>query len=393
MAQMTKKFLGFLISTILVISYGNLYALDLEVSPNLIEFGPNAAPIELGLRVFDKGKPVRWDSKRLKALSSKITVVNTEGESLGLESAFGLKFIPIGASDGLTYRLIGVVDRSIQFKTTLQVTINIASKPGLKSMLSVTIPNSNESIVGNTIKESEARRLLDDLAIVKNNTGNTLSWVTGVGLLLVSFLFGLATLYMTLTKSNTVTKEVGISIKQLQERQSALMSQQQERESNSIKLQQSEFHHELHKQGMDILSSTGKVYATASELVRVTNQIDSDIGDFAKKPFQADEKVKKNVKELKKLVKDITLDSKSSNEELSVWIEHSPDAVVAGVIRGTPPLSLRETFSKAAEEIQYYQEADLIDFDGNADVFDASRPILERCLEFQANEEKESSGT
>jgi OOP family OmpA-OmpF porin len=48
-----------------------------------------------------------------------------------------------------------------------------------------------------------------------------------------------------------------------------------------------------------------------------------------------------------------TLDSLKV-KELSVWIEHSPDAIIAGVIRGTPPLSLRETFSEAIEEIQRF---------------------------------------
>ncbi|NNE99107.1 MAG: OmpA family protein [Pyrinomonadaceae bacterium] len=101
------------------------------------------------------------------------------------------------------------------------------------------------------------------------------------------------------------------------------------------------------------------------------------IQDFAQDSFNASE--------------DATLDSLKI-EELSVWIEHSPDALVAGVIRGTPPLSLRETFSQAAEEIQFYQEADLKNFDGNADVFERSRPVLERCLQFQAGEQKETSG-
>ncbi len=79
-------------------------------------------------------------------------------------------------------------------------------------------------------------------------------------------------------------------------------------------------------------------------------------------------------------------------KELSVWIENSPDAVIAGVIRGNPPLTLKETFLEAIEEIQYMHEIDLDDFDGDAEVFVKSRPILEDCLRFQTSEKEESSG-
>ena len=91
-----------------------------------------------------------------------------------------------------------------------------------------------------------------------------------------------------------------------------------------------------------------------------------------------------------KTSQDATLDSLKI-EELSVWIEHSPDAVIAGVIRGMPPLSLRETFSQAAEEIQYNHEFELKNFDGNSEVFEKSRPILEECIKFQANKKEETS--
>ncbi len=76
--------------------------------------------------------------------------------------------------------------------------------------------------------------------------------------------------------------------------------------------------------------------------------------------------------------------------ELSVWIEHSPDAVLAAVIRGTPPLDLRETFSEAIEQIQYEHESNLENFDGHVDLFDSTHPILERCLRSQASEAKKS---
>ncbi len=81
-----------------------------------------------------------------------------------------------------------------------------------------------------------------------------------------------------------------------------------------------------------------------------------------------------------------TLDSLKV-KELSVWIEHSPDAVIAGVIRGTPPLDLREIFSESIEEIQFSYENELNEFDGNTDLFEEARPTLNRCLQFQVNQE------
>ena len=84
---------------------------------------------------------------------------------------------------------------------------------------------------------------------------------------------------------------------------------------------------------------------------------------------------------------DATLDSLKV-KELSVWIEHSPDMVLAAVIRGTPPLSLRQVLSETIEEVQYEFGSELKNFDGHAEVFESSRENLERCLQLQLSEEK-----
>ncbi len=83
-----------------------------------------------------------------------------------------------------------------------------------------------------------------------------------------------------------------------------------------------------------------------------------------------------------------TLDSLKV-KELSVWIEHSPNAVIAGVIWGSPPLRLRETFSETIEQIELNFEDELRNFEGEADVFNEASPLLEKCLKFQANEDEE----
>ncbi|MEZ5345547.1 MAG: hypothetical protein R2681_08340 [Pyrinomonadaceae bacterium] len=80
-----------------------------------------------------------------------------------------------------------------------------------------------------------------------------------------------------------------------------------------------------------------------------------------------------------------TLDS-FKVRELSVWIEHSSDAVIAAVIRGTPPISLHETFIETIEEIQFRFDSQLSNFEGRPEVFEETRPILQRCLRFQADE-------
>lgn len=87
-----------------------------------------------------------------------------------------------------------------------------------------------------------------------------------------------------------------------------------------------------------------------------------------------------------------TLDSLQLNE-LSVWLERSPDAILAGVIRGNPPLNLRDIFKEALEAIQFVQHEDFEAFDGNVSKFEKSRPMLDNCLRFQLNHEAEKKKT
>jgi outer membrane protein OmpA-like peptidoglycan-associated protein len=73
--------------------------------------------------------------------------------------------------------------------------------------------------------------------------------------------------------------------------------------------------------------------------------------------------------------------------DLSVWIERSQNLLFAAVIRGNAPFSLREKFKTAVEEIELENEEELVDFRGNADSFEQSRPILQDCLEYQIDGE------
>ena len=67
--------------------------------------------------------------------------------------------------------------------------------------------------------------------------------------------------------------------------------------------------------------------------------------------------------------------------ELVVWIEQGPLAVLAGVIRGTPPQTLRNSFRLAIERIHQAHGAALQAFDGDADALAAALPQLQSCLE------------
>lgn len=83
---------------------------------------------------------------------------------------------------------------------------------------------------------------------------------------------------------------------------------------------------------------------------------------------------------------DATLDALRVRD-LSVWIEHSPDAILAAVIRGNAPLTLRETFIEAIERVQFQYENELDNFHGETKTFEPSKPILQQCLQMQIGEE------
>lgn len=84
------------------------------------------------------------------------------------------------------------------------------------------------------------------------------------------------------------------------------------------------------------------------------------------------------------------LDSLQLND-FSVWIERSPDAILAGVIRGNPPLHLREIFKEAIEAIQFVQREEFEEYEGDTNEFEKSRPMLDNCLQFQLNQEEKKS--
>ena len=69
--------------------------------------------------------------------------------------------------------------------------------------------------------------------------------------------------------------------------------------------------------------------------------------------------------------------------ELNVWIEHGPQAILAAVIRGSAPESLRPMLRSALETIHIRYAAPLAGFSGDDTQLEGARPLLESCLATQ----------
>ncbi len=76
--------------------------------------------------------------------------------------------------------------------------------------------------------------------------------------------------------------------------------------------------------------------------------------------------------------------------DLTVWIDQGSGAILAGVIRGDPPMELRDVFQEALETIHAQFSELLQSFHGDTTVFQEARLPLEDCL--QAQFEKKSKG-
>jgi OOP family OmpA-OmpF porin len=69
--------------------------------------------------------------------------------------------------------------------------------------------------------------------------------------------------------------------------------------------------------------------------------------------------------------------------DLSVWIEQGPRAVLAAVIRGSAPQTLRPVFQDALDAVHVQYATELEAFKGDTAPFEAARPALEACLQTQ----------
>jgi hypothetical protein len=69
--------------------------------------------------------------------------------------------------------------------------------------------------------------------------------------------------------------------------------------------------------------------------------------------------------------------------DLTVWIEQGSRAILATVIRGTPPVKLRDFLQHTLESLHAQYSDSLQNFQGDAAVFLETRPHLEDCLQAQ----------
>lgn len=67
-------------------------------------------------------------------------------------------------------------------------------------------------------------------------------------------------------------------------------------------------------------------------------------------------------------------------DDLTIWIERGPRALVAAVVRGTAPVEYRESLARAVEGVHARHSAALQQFDGETAPFEATEPLLAACL-------------
>ncbi len=88
--------------------------------------------------------------------------------------------------------------------------------------------------------------------------------------------------------------------------------------------------------------------------------------------------------------KDDNLDTLRMGLDRSVWIERGANAILAVVIRGTPPLDLRSEFRDVIDDINQQETEVLESFQGDTTPFEVVRPRLDSCLKYQTREAKKN---
>ena len=82
------------------------------------------------------------------------------------------------------------------------------------------------------------------------------------------------------------------------------------------------------------------------------------------------------------------LDTLRMDGDHSVWIEQGSEVILAVVIRGTPPLDLRNNFRELLDKVHLLYADVLHDFDGQVSCFAMIKPDLEDALTVKLSSEK-----
>jgi outer membrane protein OmpA-like peptidoglycan-associated protein len=86
--------------------------------------------------------------------------------------------------------------------------------------------------------------------------------------------------------------------------------------------------------------------------------------------------------------KDESLDTLKMGRDRNVWIEQGPHAMLAAVIRGTPPEDVRNLLRDTLDDIQLQENDALASFDGDTAPFESVGYHLDSCLQFQTKPPK-----
>jgi len=97
-------------------------------------------------------------------------------------------------------------------------------------------------------------------------------------------------------------------------------------------------------------------------------------------------------------IKDFVQDSfdvEQSNElntinvgQFNIWIEQGPEAIIATIVEGDAPSSLREQMKEAIEKVHLKYSLELNKFEGDTEVFEKTEAYLESCLLSEQKETK-----
>jgi len=109
------------------------------------------------------------------------------------------------------------------------------------------------------------------------------------------------------------------------------------------------------------------------------SSIQTAVQKFAQDEFQASEHA--------------SMEEFKIGNDLTVLIEQGPKAVLASVVRGLPPPSLRIALKEALDSIHFELNDALQNFQGDKKAFEAARPHLESCLNHKESDSMNVTGS
>lgn len=109
------------------------------------------------------------------------------------------------------------------------------------------------------------------------------------------------------------------------------------------------------------------------------SSIKTAVQKFAQDEFQASEQA--------------AMEEFKIGDDLTVLIEQGPKAVLAAVVRGLPPPSLRSALKDKLDSLHFELNEALQNFRGDKKAFEAARPYLESCLNHKQSDSASETGS